>query len=548
MDTIPPEILQYILRQTHYEVNIFVCRLWREIMGERKRSRTFAEYLVDTHSLRLLQWGHEIGAPFSFGVCLRACAVGRLDMVMWYVNEFAAFDPMGACCYAMQSNNLELIEYLIELALSGNANKTANKIKILRSSVTDSCLEVMKRVIEVINIRVPPVAVNATADKAPLENLIYLVEKLAVTCDLDKICQSATRGGKLDTIVYFSKDAMYSFDIWSNVVIEAMTYGKINVLDYAYQMIKATNDDINLNILRDYILDTYPVMEKLDRDEYVPLLQWCHEHQISLSYDIIYALVRKRDLETLKLYYHDSYVYDHHCLADVAIEKGYCEFVEWLLGMGSKVYQLSQNICDRAIASKDVNVLKWLYERGARPSANTCMIAALTDNLEMVQWCYETYKLADSRYHITSTLIYHMIERAIASGHVNILEWIFSLSVQGERVVLTNENMNQAISCGHFDVVLWLHEKGLRFDYINIRNALTMGSLELIEWLYEHGGAIPIDACHFAALNKDVSILEWVYAHGFIIDSSVIDTAWANRNIDVILWLRQKNLLTKEEK
>lgn len=150
--------------------------------------------------------------------------------------------------------------------------------------------------------------------------------------------------------------------------------------------------------------------------------------------------------------------------------------------------------------------------------------AAKGGRVDVLEWLHEHKCDWDSE----------MVALAAArKGHLCVLQWITS-----HGCTLHRRAMSDAATRGHFEIVKWLWENGVRHDTQTACNfAANVGHLMMVQWLCERSPMNQTMVCQWAAAGGQVRVLEWCAMSGFEWSTKdIIAKAVGNGHINVLEW------------
>jgi hypothetical protein len=186
--------------------------------------------------------------------------------------------------------------------------------------------------------------------------------------------------------------------------------------------------------------------------------------------------------------------------------------------------------------SEDIEMLRWLKQRGCPPTTQTLQNAAeRPNNRALLQYLIDE----------GCTLNEHCISSAVKSNDFEQVKW---LHAKGAPV--GQYSTWDAAHRGRCDVLEWLHERGAEFNYMTMRSAAECGHIELCQWLREQGCEWESSACEFAAASGEVETLDWLLTHGCPCDTDLLVYHACiipkNGNPAVFAYIEQRGLLPDE--
>jgi hypothetical protein len=599
MDAMPNEILGKILNLTHYEISIFVCRLWHVVLKHVKGicpdSGIYAERLASIGDLHLLRWARESGAYFDSRILLASCHNGNLDIVKWYIELYGYDDKLAKCCAAStRLGNVELMEYLLQQ--KGVENNI--KIQMIIWAIAIGQLDTLKWVLDKLQIKVNFVMIQRAltgipaTKQVPLENLLYLIEDLKISFDKNELCVSASQNNQTDVLRWCLDNCNCSWTIMVEAMAQASEKGHLEPVMMVWDKTKLIShiENFDINNVSDIGLafsndNAFYAVRHLPREGYLKWLHWLNEIDIGISPNVAAILARRGDLETLKWIHATDqpnknwkrqylWLVDHlgpgpfqweMAESETMIPPFECESIEdmpyWLMTSHAVAITVSADIlfwldeigygpfdnyvCSQVAAAGRFDILQWLHEKNAIIDMNVCGAAANSGNLDMVEWCYDLVSSKNTEHNHLPAAIHQILGEALEAGHLHIAEWI----TQKGDAEPSHHHVIAAIYSGKMEVLKWLYnykpfisaieasETG--WDVVTV--TVDCNRLDMLEWLTDHEFPLTQTIPKEAAEKGNLSILEWAYNQGCHLTADVMNSAWEGRHEHIIHWLREHN-------
>jgi hypothetical protein len=241
---------------------------------------------------------------------------------------------------------------------------------------------------------------------------------------------------------------------------------------------------------------------ELDGDEYAFDLQYLFD-----CYPI-----RKRLLKHLKIY--EIYV---------------LEFTV----KGIDHYHLRDKLDDEDLTNKwaekgYLNLLKWAYEKGCRPAAETYNGAAKSGRIDTLEWLLSVgVKPRPSAFSY-----------AARHGHANVIRWLRDPE-KGRLDWFNNKDMlAEAIKGGHSELATWMIEEGGLSGLGKARYAQVKRGSENIRTKIVRDG-YPIQGVQAAAKIGDLGLVQEAYRHvcSSPVFEAIIVSAVKGNHMEVVKWL-----------
>jgi hypothetical protein len=285
-------------------------------------------------------------------------------------------------------------------------------------------------------------------------------------------------------------------------------------------------------------------------------LSYTTEHSVEkftleLCYDSYFNLIPKTYLKSNNLIIvRASAIYGQITLLKEAIKNG-CK----LCRQKDESYSsILLNICNYAVISGNLNMVKYAILHGCSPDNRTCIsaaeyghlhilkflegygykyknmfacdAAALHGNLKMLKW------LINNNYPLEEGIC----GSAACGGHINIIKWL----MKNWDCIIDEETCEDAIMWGQLDTLKWLIEQKCPMNpdgcYLQ---AGRDNKYDIIEWLKDNGYKMSSHACAGAANSGHLDMLIWLKQNGFPWDEHVCEMAARNAKLDILKWLRQ---------
>ena len=225
-------------------------------------------------------------------------------------------------------------------------------------------------------------------------------------------------------------------------------------------------------------------------------------------------------------------------LTDGASEGGHLNFLKQL--ESKKMLDITNNTVICAARGGNIQVMKYLLEKGAKLDAKSLQTAIDNGQLEMAKWMLEN---GCSLENIS-------IKTAAGKGYLKIVKWALENRCKYEaNAALSAVNSGQlrvveylhtngfelhekcfivALEIGHLNIVQYL-SKTMKFPENAFDLAVKSGDLDVVKWLYENGCATSKNAPTIAARCGYLYILKWLRTKGFQFDKSVFEAASQGR-------------------
>lgn len=217
--------------------------------------------------------------------------------------------------------------------------------------------------------------------------------------------------------------------------LDALGFRAPNILTYLEQkglfLIK------DLKFYSDYVLGFYD-KEKISNKCAIETLQWLLNNNFSFRHEIVNYACYVNDFETLKWLISKKYkVSKDTC--NIAAKTGNLEMLKWLLQNGYKrqndilqnaatggnldmliwlkdryypnVYKWDSWVANNAASFGHFHILKWLNENKYNMPDDVCNWAAMSGNVEMLDWLYNNFDCE------TKSIAFH------GRDHIDVIKW-----------------------------------------------------------------------------------------------------------------------------
>lgn len=226
-----------------------------------------------------------------------------------------------------------------------------------------------------------------------------------------------------------------------------------------------------------------------------------HRHQIGhpayTSEPIIRACARNGQLETLKwIMSHPGAQKSRYVVEDAAYH-GHFDIVQWATENGFAINTLSCPI--KAVEAGNLDILKYLLDRGCVFHTILIHYAVASPNLELVKYVFERSKRAD---------LENIYGSEVCRGGLAVLKW-----------VLDQEESSK--------------------DFVEIsRGAASLQKMDILKWLRDNNHLVTDEVVWRSAVRGDLKQVKWAIAEGFPWDREiVIAKSIKSRNLEILKWL-----------
>ena len=197
---------------------------------------------------------------------------------------------------------------------------------------------------------------------------------------------------------------------------------------------------------------------------------------------------------------------------------------------------LSKGVYWFAVKNRNMEMVKWLYEKRCPWDRKTTEIASHIGDVEILSFLIENRCPINDR----------VVTIAVKNGNIGSLSYLFLVY---ECPILCKEDLYITASrYDQVDVIRWIivNDQVFHFDpftcyFIAVRN----GSLKVIIFLYDQFAAyrkkyIMKEAMSEAVYHGRLDVLKWIYQYNEIIPIDVWKTAIYNDNLGILEWMLQQ--------
>jgi hypothetical protein len=257
------------------------------------------------------------------------------------------------------------------------------------------------------------------------------------------------------------------------------------------------------------------------------VMEWMYTNHWDVKHVNMYgrAAAEKGNLPVLKLLRDKGYALTLQTAKYAAIA-GNIDVLAWIFSQDvDKITDPpSQTTLTFAAALGQLDTVKWLYAEGHdRGNASVC--AALRGQLDVLKWMRMEFILDDE-----PGCCYH----AAYSGHFHILRWAREVGLRW-----TSSTMQKLASKGNVEMLKWAFENGCPMGegYAVMDHLAMAGCIEGAEWVLSLGYPWSDGAYTIAAMNGHLAFIKWAFANGYEWASE--DTALCaaqSEHYDVFRW------------
>lgn len=244
------------------------------------------------------------------------------------------------------------------------------------------------------------------------------------------------------------------------------------------------------------------------------LISWYHKLQFP---SMLCGAAEEGHIEILKEFMSGT---NNICISENAAKKGRLEVLQWLYSKGAK---LTSRVVVQAIESRNIETIEWLTEI-APLNEEVFRTAIESDNLDIVKL-----------FPIDMNLSYMLdiISLAIQRGNLEIVKHLWP----GECVGFGIKFMINAAESGNLDLVKWLINKDCQYTAATVAAAAGGGNLEVFKWLLENGCPHENSATEAAALGGHFELLKWAIDNGCVFNAWTSRAAAIGGHLEILQWL-----------
>jgi hypothetical protein len=243
----------------------------------------------------------------------------------------------------------------------------------------------------------------------------------------------------------------------------------------------------------------------------ISTLEAAHELGLPFSSNLLEGAASSRSLSKLQWLHTEQQCPLPRGITCAAARAGDVEMLRWLLERGCEID--AETTASAARTTNNLPVLNYLHEQGCPWHDNVCGFSGFIGDLEQLRWLHAHAGTVDSG----------VVANAAEGGSVHVFEWL----QQQQGVEFTEYTMTSAAYNGQLQLCQWLRAQRCPWDGNATHIAASVGSYETMRWLIENGCPFG-DAhvlCHEAAegcRGEDLSILRYLYDCGIMADPATL--------------------------
>lgn len=228
---------------------------------------------------------------------------------------------------------------------------------------------------------------------------------------------------------------------------------------------------------------------------------------------------------------------------------GQLDTAQWLYSLNKIVLNTCRDLIYSISCNNHIEVGKWLYSLGVKPSLDSFKIACRNGHMEIVKWIYSL----EPKIYIDGYTMNEVFQNSCNNGHIEVMKWLYSIGKIKTEII--NKMFISSCIDGRIEIMKWLYT----IDNIDISKSNVFiiscesNYIEIAEWLYSLGINIHLqnNAAFKAACKYDnIGIVKWLYS----IDKIDMDNPTDYREIlircimanstRVIEWLNSMKLIS----
>lgn len=438
-----------------YDIRVFLESFFTQsevfyLNNQFKKISNFLTFLCQVGDLELLISIHPL---IDSGLLNIACQHGSLSIIKWIINTKQAYFNRCSFNCAIQSQNIHVLEFLLECGCS--LNQTAflyavKNIHILKWLKKQNCI----------------LFANVFARAADHGNLNILKWLRENNCPWDEnTFACAARHGNINILTWL-KDNNCPSD-WKAFVYAAEGH-HVDVLRWLNENHYDSQTDAYSQALIHNSKNPRGCLE---------VLQWLFDNHISMN-SALFHFYTIFDFEIIQWIYNHKkplheYVLDHVIQVTNDISK-----LEWILDHGGKFSEFTAVF---AASRGDIHIMEWLKSKNCLITGEAYRTAARRGHIKILNWLFEN--------NINISSVGGIYEQAAQSGSIEILDWLYNKNCDfGEEALLT------AGKGQNLQMLEWFRTHNFRFENIGsiqISSSYEYFSLEVIEWFQSYPELFP---------------------------------------------------------
>jgi ankyrin repeat protein len=255
------------------------------------------------------------------------------------------------------------------------------------------------------------------------------------------------------------------------------------------------------------------------KHEYTDILQFMHSQYVIFNPRILYIAIEENDIKAIKCLV--PYIPVNALMVQNAIFHGYIDLVKYLIQHTHK----DIGYITTATKMNHKELVYYLVEQGYPVHHAALEYAAERGLYDLVTYLYN---------HTEATQL--SIYFAALSGYLEIVQYLCDRNPE----LLINFNITNIIERGNYDIIHYLHSRGVTVNSDMISIAAFYGYLHIIKFLHSVGVIIPRESLSIAAANNQFDTLEYLLQYQSP-DETVITRAAENGHLKLVEYLHHIN-------
>ena len=234
-----------------------------------------------------------------------------------------------------------------------------------------------------------------------------------------------------------------------------------------------------------------------------------------------------------------------------AASRGHFDAIRWMHAEFN--VELTYEVIDCAAEYGQIEVLKWCEQQVLQQAfsedeldeSEAMFVAAREGHLGVLQWLHDR-----RRTFVAIDWNQGLYEVAAAHGHMRVLEWLHDMRCPRGT---SADAITGAVRSGSIDVIVWLRNRGFKWNADACTSAAEHGRLDILEWLRAgavDGEQVPqevdsdedLDDDADAFPDDDPNYIPTADRPCPIDVTAVVEEAASNGRLDIIAWARGQGI------
>jgi hypothetical protein len=198
--------------------------------------------------------------------------------------------------------------------------------------------------------------------------------------------------------------------------------------------------------------------------------------------------------------------------------------VKHVVEKGAKIDTFTNGLLTDAIETNDVDMVKFLAEKGLTMNQNSFNVAIGTGNLEMMKYLFS---LEPNRRVLFND---NSLGYAIQTGNMDVIKFV---KEAGYTVVRPN-HLDMAIKTGNLDIIKFVKDWGMGLDYDSYGLGVATENMEIIKFLESRGGVPKSGDLNVALKTGNMEIIKYLVDQDVNVNQNAMDYALISRDKEVI--------------